>query len=264
MLESLIDFKTINEKPYMTFIWAIIISSVAIIITSQISSTVYISNTAVQISGLFALTFTLLPSVYFVTLLIKKEELIEENALRAHYAKGFWERHEKDILILLFYFLGLTLSFAVWTMILPQDFFQIQTAEINRIHGLTGAAAQFSNFTRILTNNMQVMFFALIFSFIFGAGAVFIIVWNASILGVYIGQLSKSIWHIPVVSFSFLPHGIPEIGGYVAAGLAGGLLSAAIIRKADIKILKGVAFDSMKIFILGAILIVIGAAIEVL
>jgi stage II sporulation protein M len=167
-------------------------------------------------------------------------------------------------MIMLFYFAGLTLAFAIWSFMLPPEFFQVQTQKINEIHGVTGAASyKYYTFTQILNNNLQVMFFAFLFSLVFGAGAIFIIAWNASILGVYIGDLANSLWQIPIVSLSFLPHGLPEIGAYLIAGIAGGLLSAMLIRKNTIHIKEVVAFDCLKLLIIACVLIVIAAGIEV-
>ena len=145
----------------------------------------------------------------------------------------------------------------------------MQLAKINQIRGIsegvTGAAIeQGSLFSRILVNNLQVMAFSFFFSFIFGAGAVFIIAWNASILGVYVGaKLSETVWHIPLVTMGFLPHGIPEIAGFVTAGLAGGLLSAAFIRNRDLKMLRIIVMDSAKIMGIAVSLIFLAAVIEV-
>jgi len=265
MLESLVNFNEINENPYIVGIWSFIVCSVAVLISSQIPFAIPGTN-----SGFLAVLFTIIPSVYFITTLIKREERLEESFIDRKYNKRFWERHEADIIILLFFFIGMTAAFAFWSFLLPQDFFHAQISKVNEIQGL-GVSGQFvgtsgnmvgANFYRILLNNTQVMFFSFLFSFIFGAGAIFIITWNASVLGVYVGQLSKTLWHIPIVSLSFLPHGIPEIVGYLLAGLAGGLLSAAIIRKNPPKVLEIVAIDSLKILALGALFILLGAGIE--
>ena len=267
MLESLLNFDELNKKPYLMFFWSLVIGAVAILVSNQVSYKVVISDVSINLSGIFSVLFIVIPSVYFITLLIKKEEELEEEEIRRHYTKSFWGRHEKDILILLFYFAGLTLSFAAFSFFMPNDFFQIQAEKITQIRGgaivqgqVTG---QLIGFSDILYNNLQVMLFAFIFSFIFGAGAVFILAWNASILGVYIGHISKSIWNIPVFSMPFIPHGIFEIGGYICAALAGGIISAAIIRKNKMDILKIITIDSLKLLLLGVILIFIGAAIEV-
>jgi uncharacterized membrane protein SpoIIM required for sporulation len=251
------------------FPWAFAMGSIAIFISIQVSYRVIISNISFDPTGLFAVLFVILPSSYFITHLLKKEEMLEEEYIREHHERYFWVRHEKDIMIMLFFFLGLTFAFGFWSFIMPESLFQIQIAKINQIKGIagsvTGAAADQSGlFSRILINNLQVMGFSFFFSFIFGAGMVFIIAWNASILGVYVGaKLSETIWHVPMVTLGFLPHGIPEIAGFITAGLAGGLLSAAFIRNRDAHMLKIIVFDSAKIMGIAISLIFLAAAIEV-
>jgi uncharacterized membrane protein SpoIIM required for sporulation len=261
MLESLLSFKEVNDKPYLMAVWSFIICCIAVLISSQIPLAIPGTN-----SGFLVVLFTIVPSVYFITALIKREEELEESYINKHYMNRFWARHEKDVMMLLFFFLGLTLAFSVWSLALSQNFFSAQVDKINEIQGLSvsivGKATELDTFVKIFNNNMQVLFFSFLFSFIFGAGAIFIIAWNASVLGVYIGQLSKHIWQIPIISLSFLPHGLPEIAGYLAAGLAGGLLSAAIIRKNTSKVLRIVSLDCLKIMVIAVLLILGGAGIE--
>lgn len=263
MLESMITFDDIYEKPYKIFIWAFAICSVAVFVSTQVAGSVSSIG-----FGYFVVLFTIIPSVYFFTELIKKEEAIEEKMIKKYRNGSFFSRHERDLLIILLYFAGITLSFAIWSFLTP-DSFSIQIDKINQIKGVsgqitefTGHAANFETFERIFVNNMQVFVISFIFSLLFGAGAVFIIVWNASVLGVYIGQLSKYIWHIPIVSLSFLPHGVFEIGGYICAGLAGGIVSASILRKNNKDVIKIVIFDSIKLIFVGVMAIMLGAGIE--
>ena len=269
MLESLISFKEITRRPYLMFAWAFAMGSIASLIGIQVSYRVIISSISFDPTGLFAVLFVILPSSYFITHLLKKEEMLEEEYIREHHERYFWVRHEKDIMVMMFFFLGLTFAFAFWSFAMPESLFQIQIAKINQIKGITsgvtGAAVdQAGMFSSILFNNLQVMAFSFFFSFIFGAGMVFIIAWNASILGVYVGaKLSETVWHIPVVTLGFLPHGIPEIAGFVTAGLAGGLLSAAFIRNRDSHMLRIIIFDSLKIMGIAVSLIFLAAAIEV-
>lgn len=276
MLESFVNFRTAKERPWTVAVWAFIISTIAVFFSTQIYSHIQVSGVSVSMSGIFAVLFTILPSVYFLTLLVKREEKLEEEEIARHYRKGFFERHDKDIMIFMFYFLGLTLGFAVWSLVLTPNFFQIQLSTICSINpaicssrglggGITGLASgtAMGSFISYLTNNIQVMLFAFIFSIVFGAGAIFIIVWNASILGVAIGSLSETIMEIPLYGLSYLPHGIPEIAGYVCAGLAGGILSAAILRGHHRRgVFRTILLDSMKILILAVFLIIIGAVIE--
>lgn len=258
MLESLINFKLIQKKPYLIFVWAIIVASVSVISSAHVQSLPSVSP------GFFSVLLTIIPSAYFLTVLIRKEEKIEEKEIQKYHRKTFWGRHEKDIMILLFFFFGLAMAFGIWGFALPDEFFDVQLTKINQIRGgITGAqTVALSTFDLIFRNNLQVTLLSFIFSFIFGAGAIFIIVWNASVLGVYIGELSKALWQIPIISLSFLPHGIPEIAGYIAAALAGGLLSAGILRKNTFRVLSIVAFDSAMLMVLAILLILFGAGIE--
>jgi uncharacterized membrane protein SpoIIM required for sporulation len=274
MLESVLNFREVDKSPYLTFVWALLITTVAILLATQLFYKITIQGVAFNLTGMFAVIFTIMPSVYFLTWVINKEEKMEEEALEKHYSQDFLKRHEKDILMFLFYFLGVTVAFSVWSLALPGDFFQVQMVKINEIRAamsgqitsdVTGKIVKgsFSSFLAVFTNNIEVMIFSFIFSLLFGAGAVFIIVWNASILGTCIGGLSKSIFEIPMVSLTFLPHGIPEVIGYLCAGLAGGLLSAAILRCRSSKVLEIIFFDAVKIIFVGVFFILIAAGIEV-
>jgi hypothetical protein len=246
----------------------------------HLSYTVRISGTTLNLSGIFVVLFTIIPSVYFLTIYIKRQEGLDEKDIEKHYSRGFWMRHDRDILVFLFYFGGLTASFALWSFFCgpfnplggiiscPADTFQIQLMKVQEIRSVTGNLLEgsgvdhYKDFGRVFGNNMQVLGFAFLFSLLFGAGAVFIVVWNASILGSFIGKLSETFFHIPGVSLNFLPHGIPEIGGYLLAGLAGGLISAAVIRGHRQEILMGIIMDAVKLLALSVLFIFLGALIE--
>ncbi len=267
MFESIIRFEEANEKPWLMFIWAFIVCSIAVLIAAQINYQVSFGGISFNLSGLFAVLFAIIPSVYFVTLLIKKEEILSEKFAAKRIEAAFWDRHGKDIMILLFFFFGMVFAFALWTYIMPGDFFQVQSSKIGQIQGTVSGQLTEGNigiFNRVLVNNLQVTVFSFMFSLFFGAGAVFILVWNASILGVFVGQLSRHWAEIPATAMGFLPHGIPEIAGYVCAGLAGGLISAAILRGHDRKVFKKVVRESLEVLLLGILFIFLGAGIETL
>ncbi|MCD6496659.1 MAG: stage II sporulation protein M [Candidatus Aenigmarchaeota archaeon] len=276
MLESLVKFNEIKERPWLMFLWALLISSVGIVFGYEVSYNVTVSGTTLKLAGIFSVLFTIIPAVYFLTMYIKREEGMDERDIEKHYEKGFWEREEKDIMVLLFFFAGLTVSYALWAVYLPADTFQIQIMKVQDIRSSTGnfighsgqlmsgyaSGNEYSRFIQILENNLWVTSFAFVFSLIFGAGAIFIIVWNASILGAYIGRLSESFFHIPIVSLNFLPHGIPEIAGYIIAGISGSLISAAVLRGHKDAILFGIFRDSMKLLGLALLFVFLGAVIE--
>ncbi len=101
MLESLIKYNEIERHPWITFLWALLISSVGVLFSIQLSYQIRIGGNLLNLTGLFAVIFTIIPSVYFLTMFIKKQERMDEKDIARHYEKGFWMRHDKDILIFL-------------------------------------------------------------------------------------------------------------------------------------------------------------------
>jgi uncharacterized membrane protein SpoIIM required for sporulation len=124
--------------------------------------------------------------------------------------------------------------------------------------------------------------FCILFSFIYGSGAIFILAWNASVIGTAIGNFVRTglaasaaaigagfgITHyLQVISlglFKYSIHGIPEILAYFTAGLAGGIISVAVIRH-DMKTRKfeHILLDSADLLIISIVLLVVAAFLEV-
>ena len=114
-------------------------------------------------------------------------------------------------------------------------------------------------------NNLQVMFFTLIFSLVFGAGAIFILVWNASIIAAAMGIFAKEgLFQLPCAYVRYLFHGVPEIAAYFIAALAGGIVSVAIFRK-DLhdERLWSILQDALLLIIVALIVLAISGLMEV-
>ncbi|MCH8520270.1 MAG: stage II sporulation protein M [Nanoarchaeota archaeon] len=79
-------------------------------------------------------------------------------------------------------------------------------------------------FTIILLNNLIVGLFTFLLSFLVFSGMIFVLVWNASLVAYYLYSLQSSQTAL-ITSLLILPHGLLEVGGYVLAGIAGGLLA---------------------------------------
>jgi len=280
MLESLLSFEEEERRPWLLFGWAVLVCIVATIVALQVAPGI----PAVS-AGFFAVLFTIIPAAYLLQQLISSQEAVEEREVKAHLKRGLWERHGRDIAALLFLFAGLTLAFAVLALLLPAGTFNAQTGKINDIRGtgsfletltgnapalapsgaaaVTGSAAGGLDFSGIFWNNLQVLLMAFVLALVFGAGAVFIIVWNASVLGVFIGSAAKSLWAIPAVSLGFLPHGLPEIAAYLLAGLAGGLLSAGVLRKNPREVVEAITWDAGRLLVVAIALVFLAALVEV-
>jgi uncharacterized membrane protein SpoIIM required for sporulation len=120
-----------------------------------------------------------------------------------------------------------------------------------------------------------------VFSLIFGAGAIYIIAWNATILGVLIAKIAETpaaygsitvvqgngfanlMAALPFTLLRILPHGIFEFGGYFLGAIAGGILSVAIIQETLLKDKQHVFYDSLVYLGLGALCILVGSVVEV-
>ncbi len=201
--------------------------------------------------------------------------------------RGILKEHAKAIKVFLYLFIGITLSVVLLYVVLDSSItsplFKAQMDTINTINK-GGISPQLLNstrssiFTKILLNNLQVLLFTLLFSFLYGAGAIFIITWNASVIGVAVGNFIKKelvaitsnsllFANFQAVSMGFLRyflHGIPEMVSYFIAALAGGILSISLIRKEYMtQRFQKVLLDSLNLLMLSIAILVIAALLEV-
>ena len=116
----------------------------------------------------------------------------------------------------------------------------------------------------ILVNNIYVLIFCLLFSLLFGAGAIFILAWNASVIATAIWIFSKySIENFPMAFGRYMIHGVPEIAAYFTAALAGGIISIALIRHDfDDDRFWDTIKDSLNLILLAVLLILFSAGFE--
>lgn len=162
--------------------------------------------------------------------------------------------------------------------------FQIQIDTIQQINGrVTGHASQstIGAFSNIFFNNIKVLIFCILFSFIYGAGAIFILTWNASVIGSAIGNFIRTnlatvanlagferageyFTIVTIGLFKYVIHGVPEILGYFVAALAGGIISIGVIRH-DFKGRKfeHIVLDTADLVLLSIGIIFIAAVLEV-
>jgi len=125
------------------------------------------------------------------------------------------------------------------------------------------------------------LIFCVLFSFLYGAGAIFILSWNASVIGVAVGNYIRS--HLAIVAaqtgldqvasyftivsirlFKYVIHGVPEILAYFVAALAGGIISIGVIRH-DFKGRKfeQIILDSADLLLISLGILLLSAILEV-
>lgn len=218
---------------------------------------IFVSNPIfADYSSILIVTFTVILSTPFMYFTLRYEE---EKDLYVKREGSLIKEHGRALLAFLFLFLGFTVAFSIAYVVLPQDIaaktFKIQIEQYCSMNmpnsydtciaqylgvksiSLTGKAITanaISSFSRVLSifeNNIFVLVFCILFSLAFGAGAIFILTWNASVIAAAIGIFAKSsLIGMPLAFLRYMIHGLPEIAAYFTAAIAGGIISASVIK----------------------------------
>jgi uncharacterized membrane protein SpoIIM required for sporulation len=275
MLESLINPKRAEKGPWKMFFIGILYASLSLLLVHWLFSGDPVLS---QYSGLIVVTFCVMFSLPFMYFIIKTEEK-EDECVEGFFS--LWKAHSDALYAFIFLFLGFIVAFSFWYIILQDNNLfnaQVQTyCTINNPQNIedcvvkysfekiasTGAATKEMRFLSIIENNVYVMIFTLIFSLIFGAGAIFVLAWNASVIAAAIGIFTKYNLHeIPLGILRYMIHGLPEIAAYFVTALAGGMFGVGIIRngiktKKFLRVIENtliLLFISILILILAALL----------
>ncbi len=276
MLESIINPKRAEKNPWKMFFVGLVYASLSVLLVHWFFSKDAILS---QYSGIIVVTFSVMFSLPFMYYIIKIEEREDEEVTGFF---GVWKMHSDAVYAFMWLFLGFVVAFSFWNAVLQnQELFNAQIETYCMINSQdsvencvakysfntlgTGGATKETRFLSIISNNVYVMIFTLIFSLIFGAGAIFILSWNASVISAATGIFTNyNLAEIPLGVARYMIHGIPEIAAYFITALAGGIFGVGAIRNGIIsqKFLR-VTENSVILLFIALILLVIGAIIEV-
>ncbi|MBI2543117.1 MAG: stage II sporulation protein M [Candidatus Aenigmarchaeota archaeon] len=256
VLESIISARQAVRHPVWMFFIGVFIAAISLFISFLVFP---------QSIGMFtSIVITFIMTPLMVNLLLR-EEVVTEVELRRNERQNFLQRHKNIITVYVAFFSGVIISLSLIFLFLPEatvnSIFQDQ---INAINIIRGSFLFSSTFLKISLNNIGVLLIAFLFSLIFGSGAIFILAWNASVLSTAIGLTAKSVGGlhgIPIALMTYLPHGIFEIMAYFLGGIAGGILSAALMKRKT-KLFSIIVKDSLKVLGLAIFLLLVGAVIE--
>jgi len=226
-----------------------------------------------------------------IPLIYKIVKFEEDKETKIDKEMSILKEHRKALTAFIYLFMGFVIAYSIWFIALPagfvQDLFATQMFTINSINNqvtgnlVTGNAAGFGLLWSIIANNLKVLFFCIFFSFFYGAGAIFILAWNASVISAAIGIFVRSniekiaaagglmkivtYTHIYAIGITrYMTHGIFEILAYFIGGLAGGLISVAIIRhRMGEKMFNKVMMDALDLIVLAVICTLFAGIIEV-
>lgn len=274
VLEALLGVKEAENKPFYVFLLGMLYASVAIFLS------LWIFRSDASLILVFLIVFASLPLIYKTTTFEAKRsyKTDERNLPRAHL---------NALKVFLYLFMGFTIAMSLWYIFLPSDtvydLFATQIGTIKTINsnGATGQVTSWDFLSTIILNNLKVLTLCILFSFFFGAGAIFILAWNASVISTAIGSfirtniteyattigLTKIALYFQIFSLAllrYMTHGIFEILAYLIGGLAGGLISIAVINKHfEGDHFRIIIKDTVDLMILAVLLLLIGGLVEV-
>ena len=242
VVESFLNPFKAEKKPWEMLFLGFLYTSIGIFLS------LWIFRNEASLITVFMITMAALPLFYNTMKLEESKDILmdkESEILR---------EHNKAISFFMYLFVGITVACAVWYVLLPVStinlLFDKQTGTIQAInnHVSGNVIHELNAFGKIFFNNFKVLAFSILFSFVYGAGAIFILSWNATVIGSAIGNFIRANIssytnslgllevgnYFHVVSLGLLKysiHGIPEIAAYFYGGLAGGIISVALIKR---------------------------------
>ncbi|MBW2988383.1 stage II sporulation protein M [Candidatus Woesearchaeota archaeon] len=273
VFESIVNPEKAESHPLRMFLLGMFYSTIGVLLSLWIFY---------QWSSLVMVFLTVLASVPLVYNTLRFEE---EKDKEIYDEKLLLKQHGRALFFLLMLFIGFVIGFSLWYLVLPESTvkhaFNAQITTIEAINSPVGRVISLSTFMKIFSNNMRVLFFCVFFAFFYGAGAIFILAWNASIIGTALGnfirqklaELASNLGFVSAGAYlhvfslgllRYMTHGIFEILGYFIGGLAGGIISVAVIRHDfGTKEFNHIIADSLDLVILAILILFIAALIEV-
>ncbi|MBN2250738.1 MAG: stage II sporulation protein M [Candidatus Altiarchaeota archaeon] len=282
VLESIIKPPGMEKNPLEMLVVGFFYSTLGLFLA------LYIFGEESSLAGVFLTTIPL------VVVMMNTLRFEEKKDMCIHEERFLIKEHGKALSMFFCLFMGMVLSYSFWVTVLPQESmndlfdFQIDTlGAIQRTPDAVGNAIaesrndDLADFVMILENNFNVLVFCLIFSLLYGAGAIFILALNASVIGVAVGTRVRDFIaecafksHLDMIynyfnysasiTLCYMLHGVFEISAYIVAALAGGIISVAVVNH-DFRTKEfwHIVVDSSDLVILSILLLVAGAVVEV-
>ncbi len=232
VLEFLLGYEL--RKPLHLFATGAFFSSIAVFISAALFA---------HAPSMVVVSFMTLPLVYVYTNVLRSSSAHES---KKDSFSHLWKDNIKIAEDFIFLFLGMTIGVAVWFAIMPHEtlgtLFAEQIYNLNQIGVSTGFTTYSDVFMLIASNNIKLVLLSSLMSFVFAAGALFILSWNASVVGVAIGTLVNKLRvagevaplalgkGLGVGTAFYILHLVPEVVAYFYAAVAGAFISAALMR----------------------------------
>jgi uncharacterized membrane protein SpoIIM required for sporulation len=276
VLEMLVPENLAEKRWTYAFILGALYSIIGIILASMLFP---------ADPSLVAVAFTAILLIPTIRKLYSAEEKEIKRDNRFSF-KALWRQENDFIKFYLVLILGIFLVYAISALILPtmsvnglfRDQLELRGGgAVDNSSGAAFAGKAFDNqlFVNLLSNNIIVLIACILMSFLTGDGAIFLLVWNASLWGTIFGVVARNasiVMNIHPALLLFivlaivLPHAFLEMLGYITGAVAGGLMSNDIeLEQGESKnqqYTKTYWKTAFWIIIIAIVIIVIGAAVE--
>lgn len=274
VLESLITPLGAEERPWQMFFLGILFSLVGI------GFSVWVFEGQSSLVMVFLIVMASIPIVFNTMRLEEKKDELD-------YAEAYLlKEHAKALSLYMFLFAGIVAACAFIYVFAPESrlttLFSVQTQAITDVNSrVAGNVINPDALPLIFLNNLKVLIFCIIFAFVYGVGAIFILVWNATVIGVALGDfirlqlgsvsevlgyttLSSYFQAISLGVLRYATHGVFEILAYFIAGLAGGIISISVVRhNFGTPKFDKVLLDSAGLMIISLVVLFVAAVVEV-
>lgn len=246
MLDYLLKENLVDKRPEYAFALGILFSTIGMIMA------ILIFKESPSFPAVFLTTLAAAP---VAMRMIKRNEK----------AGDLYERYKSVIEVYAYLFFGMAVSFAIWFAILPAGFASILFKEQLLKFAVGYFTFQRAELFTIVLNNMGLMLFFFLLSLFYGTGSMFLLAWNASILGTMWGNTIRgalsviSTGQAVVNTLLAFPYLFPEVAAYFFAAVAGGILSINISKKAKFDKVFG---ESILLLGTAAGLIIVSGVIE--
>jgi len=264
VLEQIVSANWLERRP----LFALLLGFIYTLIGS-ITGFIFFKD-SLSISILFLVTLLLVPSL--VSMLSIQEEIERKAGLRK-----FFSNHKDIFEIYLFLSIGIFVGYllVVWLFGLWGMDLSSTLSEQTKVFGEALTESKINEFTGqglghvfgIFSSNLGVALIFFILSFFYGAGSIFLIVWNASIFSTFIvltlQNVSRGIKHSLGLLGAFSIYIIPEIGGFLLAGIAGGVVSKALVKEKFMgEGFRNVVRDATVLLLFSFVLLLVAAFLE--
>lgn len=274
VLESLVTPLTAEERPWQMFFLGILFSLVGI------GFSVWVFEGQSSLVMVFLIVMASIPIVFNTMRLEERKDEME-------YSETYLlKEHAKALSLFMFLFAGIVVASAVVYVFAPEEslntLFSVQTQAIMDVNSrVSGSVINPDALPLIFLNNLKVLIFCILFAFVYGVGAIFILVWNATVIGVALGDFIRSqlgslasvfgylstAHYFQVISLGVLryaTHGALEILAYFIAGLAGGIISISVVRhNFGTPKFDRILLDSAGLMIMSLVVLFVAAVVEV-